>query len=393
MNPKLLNPAVQEYIGANLYSDVNRLALSGSPFSGISPKELISQIESKKKCRDKLPLWFHTPGIYYPPPVSVEQASSEAAAAYKASVARGERLADLTGGMGVDTYFLAKQFDQVLHIERSAALSAIARHNFRQLNAENIQCLAGDGLELLRQLPEQDCIYLDPSRRPGGSQRVFLPSACEPDLSTCLPELLEKSGKIILKTSPLIDLKYGIRIFPGVSAVHVVAVKNDCKEVLWEIREDTDPASPPVIKCVDLDKSGPGIYLFDLEAEARAQADTGFPEKFLYEPSNALLKAGAFNSLAQSYRLRKLHKHSHLYTNSELLRDFPGKKFEITGVLSIREFGKRYQKKAIRISTRNFPLGVPALKKKYKLKEDGPEHAFFTTLPGDKYAVILVVSC
>ena len=151
MNPAILHTDVQAFIDANLDTDISRIIFSKSPFAEVSSRELAEQIDSKRRCEKKLPLWFSTPGIYYPPKLSIEQASSETTAQFKSTLAKGNTLLDLTGGFGVDSIYFAKAGIQVLHAEINADLSDIAKSNARVLQVENIDFYRGNGLDVVQQ--------------------------------------------------------------------------------------------------------------------------------------------------------------------------------------------------------------------------------------------------
>ena len=101
MNKNIISKEIQDFINQNLKSDINKLILKGSPFEDITIQELAQQIEGKKKAFKKLPLWFKTEGIYFPPKLNLEQTSSETTAQYKAGLVSGNSLIDLTGGFGI----------------------------------------------------------------------------------------------------------------------------------------------------------------------------------------------------------------------------------------------------------------------------------------------------
>src|SRR6056297_302849 len=203
-------------------------------FEGVSQKELAEQIEAKKKCQDKLTTWFNTPNIYYPNKLNIEQTSSETTAAYKAQMVSGKSLVDLTGGFGVDSYFFSKKMESVLHCEITSELSEIACHNFKVLGQENIECYPVDGVVFLKSSTSNfDWIYIDPSRRNDKKGKVFLLEDCLPNLPENLSLLFEKTQNILVKTSPLLDIKMGIETLEFVKEVHVVAVQNEVKELLF----------------------------------------------------------------------------------------------------------------------------------------------------------------
>lgn len=356
-------------------------------------QELAEQIQGKQKCKQKLPAWYRTPGIYYPPTLALEQCSSAATGAYKASLCQGDKLADLTGGAGVDTEFFSRQFNEAFHLERSETLSRIAAHNLPLLGARNVRFGTGDGLKLLSELPPLDCIYLDPSRRTSENRKVFLPEDYEPDFIPHLPMLRARASRVLIKTSPLIDLKFGLKAFPGVQAIHVVSVRNECKELLWMFGPGQDDSVS--VTCVNLQPqetethADPPFVFRIIDEDHAGPANLSTPLKFLYEPNSSILKAGAFKTVASRFGLEKLHINSHLYTSNERVSDFPGRVFHITETLTAREFGQRFKGKHVHVSTRNFPERAPAILKKYAITEGGEDFAFFTTTAKNKRVVLL----
>ncbi|MGV3509989.1 MAG: RsmD family RNA methyltransferase, partial [Sphingobacteriaceae bacterium] len=226
MNKNIFNPRVQQFLSEHLKADVHKVALKKSPFEDVSSRELAEQLDSKQRAEKKLPLWFNTPGILFPPKLSLEQSSSELTAQYKSILVKGEKLIDLTGGFGVDAFFFSKVTKEVIHCEQNAELSQLVAHNLQLLGADNIRYINTDSIEYLRNTEERfDTIYIDPSRRIQ-TKKVFLLKDTEPDVVKNLPLLLSKASRIIIKTSPLFDIQSGLKELQHVSAIHVVSVKN-----------------------------------------------------------------------------------------------------------------------------------------------------------------------
>lgn len=383
MNKALLKPEVQEFI-FSYTEDTAKLAFSGSPFPDVSTAELLQQIESRRAIEKKLPNWFATTKILYPPKLNLEQTSSEATAAYKANLVTGKTLADITGGFGIDTFYFAETFNNVSHFEKNKALSQLATHNFEVFAKRNIQCNAEDGIQGIAD-SKFDVIYVDPSRRNESKGKVFFLNDCEPNVPAHLDYLMDRCHTLLVKTSPMLDISAGLQELKYVSEVHVVALNNEVKEVLWIVKRD---ASENVnINTVNLTLKEAELFSFSNSA----QVETVFsnPLRFLYEPNAAILKAGGFQYISEAYKLKKLHKHSHLFT-SEALRDFPGRRFSIKKVV-------HYTKKEMRgitfakanITTRNFPESVATLRKKWKIKEGGDIYLFFTTLENEDKIMLI----
>jgi hypothetical protein len=389
LNSLLLHKEVQEFIAEKSDStlDISTLILSGSPFEGISGKELAQQIQGKRKAKRKLPSWYAKNRIYYPPTLNLEQTSSEITALYKSKLVSGTALIDLTGGFGVDDYFFAKRMAMVIHCELNASLSEIATHNFKILDQKNIQTITGDGLDILKDHGTLDWIYIDPSRRHDSKGKVFFLEDCLPDVPSNLDVLFSKSKNILIKTSPLLDIQIGSNALQNIKEIHVVAVENEVKELIW-ILDKTYTRDIKIIT-TNIQKKVHQQFSFLLKDEAKQSSNLGSPMTYLYEPNAAILKSGSFQSIATAFELKKLHINSHLYTSDHKI-DFPGRRFEIIAVYP-------YQKKILskigitkaNITIRNFPESVATLRKKFKIKDGGDNYLFFTTDYDNKKKVIL----
>lgn len=375
MNLALLHNKVQNFIQSNLNTDIVTLILKGSPFEAISIQELAEQIISKKKCEKKLPTWFKTSNIYYPNKLNIEQTSSEITANYKVKLVKGQRLIDLTGGFGVDCLAFSKTIHHITHCEINTGLSEIVQHNFKQIGV-NITTFIGDGIDYItRHKQTYDCIYIDPSRRDSLKKRVFLLEDCSPNVPEYLDTLFLYSNTILIKTSPLLDINAAIKSLNFVKSIHVIAINNDVKEVLYLLEKNYSKSHD--VKTVNITKHGNQVFHFNTSHQS---ASYSLPKTYLYEPNAAILKAGAFQEVSSLLNIDKLHKHSHLYTSSNLI-DFPGRVFKITHVLPYqpKKIIQLLQIKKANIAIRNFPDTVLNIRKKTKLKEGGTTYLFFTT--------------
>ena len=384
MNKSILNKEIQDYIDVNLRSNVNKIILKSQLFEEAENREIAVQISGKLKSKFKLPSWFESKNIYYPVKISIEQTSSEQTAEYKSSLVSGNKFIDLTGGFGVDDYYFSKQFEFIIHCEINEELSQITAHNFEQLGVNNCRFFVGDGIEILKQSEEKfDCIYVDPSRRSEVKGKVFLMSDCLPDIPNNLDLLFSKANKIIMKTSPLIDLSQGLKELNSVKEIHVVAVKNEVKELLWVFEKGCQ--GEPLIKTINLDEKGNQTFGFNLIDESKVDCETSLPQKFLYEPNSTVMKSGGFNQVGIQSGVMKLHKHSHLYTCNELI-EFPGRRFEIKETVSAsgKELKSRFKGKKANVTTRNYPQKVEEIRKSLKIKDGGEVYLFFTTNKNDE---------
>ena len=398
------------FILAHDGDDLGRLALSRERFSGeVEDFDLVlNTLEARRKLRTKVPEWVALPQLRYPSKLSAEQCSSSETARYKASVAwqsvlpsaesaqnaLGEgvegvpkckntskctwRLADLTGGLGVDSWAFAQVFGEVLYNEMRPELSHAAQYNFGQLGVKNITVrsleLKPGGLADILDGFEPDIIFLDPARRASDGRKVFRLEDCQPDVLQLLPELFEACPLLLLKLSPMADITLVCKQLKSVKAVHVVAAEGECKELLLLLERDWNgPYSLTIYE-------GGAVMEIPSQAGADVECHAGDKATCLFEPGKALLKAGAFD-LPCRYGLEKLGQHTHLYAGEavpEELRPF-GKVFEIVEVAplnnrSIKEIGKRYP--SAEITARNIPITSDELRKRLGVRSGGPIHIF-----------------
>jgi len=389
LNKALLQPEVQEFLRKNLKTTPAELALRGSPFLNISAAELAQQLTGLQKTEKKLPSWFNTQNIYYPPKLNLEQTSSETTAKYKASLLKGNTLLDLTGGFGIDDYYFANKFEEVVHCELNADLSEIAAYNLRQLDSRNISFKNEDSIKFLKRSKEKiDAIYADPARRDNSGGKVFRLAYCLPNIPDNLELLFKKSDIILVKTSPLLDLQAGITELKYVTEIHIVAVNNDVKELVWLLKKKSQ--TDIKIKTRNFTKNG--LEEFDgFFHKNFTEVPYSLPKNFLFEPNAAVMKSGLFNEIALFTKTEKLHSNSHLYT-SENNVEFPGRKFKIIDVEHYKPSVLKNKFKNIKanITTRNFPETVSVLRNKFKIKDGGKNYLFFTTnVENEK----IVISC
>ncbi len=373
----VLKKEIQDFIYSNEQLDENKLILSQRELNSVPTTLIAHQITGRRKAKYKLPTWYRTPQIVYPPSLNLEQSSSEATAEYKHQflirhVSNRAKAIDLTGGFGIDTFFFSKIFDQVDYVDRNEELLAIAQHNHLQLGATNISYHARSAEEMISESTHWDFIYIDPSRRDEQAKKLVRLADTQPNVVELLTALLEKTDYILIKTSPLLDIQAALRELKFVKTVTVLSVDNECKELLFFISKNSD--SPPTIEAVNIVSASLHQYFhFKLEEEANAIVSFSDPLTFIYEPNASILKAGAFKSIAQKFSLTKLSKSTHLYTSTNLIENFPGRSFKVIKLQSNESDFATIPQRQINVTTRNYPLSPEEIKKKYKLKDGGEQ--------------------
>jgi 16S rRNA G966 N2-methylase RsmD len=380
----------QIFVQNNLAKDPTQLLLHPPEHTGIDLRMAASQVAARQKAKTKLPTWFAHPAIWFPAALSVEQASSEQAAAYKASLVAGRSLLDLTGGLGVDTAAFSEVVDTVQYVERQAALAEVAAYNLALLGHTNVVVNTAEAEDFLGKHTQTDWVYLDPHRRDTQQKKVISLAECEPNILAIQSLIFEKTSHILLKTSPLLDIQQALRQLTQVAAVHIVAVENEVKELLFHLQKKTPEV--PIIHAVHLSKNqAPRIFSFAAPEEQLAAVRLAPPQRYLYEPSAALLKAGAFKLVGARAGLAKLHPHTHLYTSEQLSENFMGRAFEILQICKLdkAQIMKHLPDKKAHITVRNFPLTVAEIRKKIGVLEGGDVYLFATT-DAKNHKIVLV---
>lgn len=387
MNPSILHKEVQKFINDNLKSDITKLILKGSPFDDISVQELANQVIAKQKSIGKLPTWFATEYIYYPPKISIEQTSSEITAKYKSSLISGDKIIDITGGFGIDCFYFSKHFKEVTHCEINEELSTIVKHNYQQLNTENITTFSRNGLDYLKNNDDVfDVIYVDPSRRNNEKGKVFLFKDCLPYVPPKIDFFFTKAKHILIKVSPILDIKNTIKDLKNVKEVHIVAINNEVKELLFLLEKDY--VKEIKIKTINFAKKH--NQEFEFIFDSIAESTYSEPLTYLYEPNAAILKSGGFHQISNQLEVFKLHQHSHLYTSNQLI-DFPGRRFKIEHVLNYdkKKLKKLLPSKKANITSRNFPKTVAQFRKETKINDGGNVFIFLTTDLNNNHKLVI----
>ena len=382
---------LKEFVLAHEADSPAELMLHRDRWPSIDMTVAVRCIQGRAKARTKLPLWYAEPGLLYPQSLSLEQCSSQATALYKQRfVHSGDRLADLTGGLGVDSWSLSQAAASVDYFERSEELCDCARHNFSALGRDNITVHCAETTPvMLSRIPSDtySLIYLDPARRGRDGGRVYSLRDCEPDITALRPELLRIAPRILLKASPMADIRVLLSELPETAEIHILSSENECKEVMvLMLRGNAVSAGNIPITAVEL-SSGEDVaeFHFTLREENEAAADLAAPSEitgYLLEPSPAILKSGAFKLPAVRFGLRKISASTHFYTAPAPVEHFPGKIRRIIEVLpfhkaTIRDFRKKYP--ACSVTARNFPMTSEELRRRLGTSESDTLRVLATT--------------
>ncbi len=374
-------PELRDFIQEHINDDTAELLLAARKYPDIDVPFVVEQIEARRRLKGKLPEWYENKDIIMGGRVPAEQCSSEQTARYKQSIVKGKSLCDMTGGMGVDFWYMSEGMERAIYTERNEELCSIAKHNFQVLQTLRpeyvIRC--GDGREL--PIPSVDIIYLDPARRAGDGSRVYAMEDCEPNIVEWQDELLKHAKMVLVKLSPMVDLTDVLRKLKGVKELHIVGVKNECKEILVKAHafDDSVCAGCVEVHCVDFLTSGKIEYVFSLLGGMEIPLIDGGVKRYLYEPDVTLMKAGAFGSLCARYPVWQLDVDTHLMTSDEWIPEFPGRVFDVEEMIPFSSKVLKRLKKEIpqaNVAVRNFVMTADELRKKTGIKDGGEVYLF-----------------
>ena len=401
----LINEKTWDFIRQHANDDVRKLALQGAKDAEVDLQMALQQIAGRQTARRKLPSWAAVEGIVYPPHLNMEQCSSEQTARYKASLTpipspKGEGsdvFVDLTGGFGVDFYWMSQRFKQRVYVEQNESLCTISSHNFEVLGHKCSVCCC-DTATYLTTMPHVDLIYMDPARRNEHGGRAYGIEDCSPNVLELLPLLMEKANRVMLKLSPMLDWRKAVEDLKYVSEVHIVSVDNECKELLLLL--DQERSADLRVVCVN-DDSCFEFFPGQGKIVPEERNDFSLGEKrpfaigetaFLYEPNASIMKAGCFEKVEQRFPVQQISQNSHLFLSSVEIEDFPGRRFQISSISSMNKQELRTALKEVEranISVRNFPLSADQLRKKLKLKDGGDVYIFATTMSDGEHRLFI----
>lgn len=361
-------------------TDFNALRLKAA---GDADKlDRILQEECRERCSSKLSDTLKNEGFRFPTLLSAEQSSSDALAeAHAGLVDEGCTVLDMTCGLGIDAFHVARKAAHVTVVDIEPTIAEAARHNADVLGLDNIEVICADSVEWLRNSDRRfDVIFIDPARRADNGGRLYALSACRPEVVAILPLLRGHASKIIIKASPMLDPAQMLSELGGDADIIVFGTSGECKELTAVI-----PGSGRITA---------GDITFTAGEEHEAIADYAVADDingYIYEPSAIVMKAAPYKLISSRYGLLKLDRNTHLYSSDRLAADFPGRIYKIDKVLKMGN-------KAVRelsgieadVAVRNFPMTADALKKKLKIKRggDGRKRLFGVTVRNERMLIL-----
>lgn len=375
------------WINDNRDNDTTKLRLKLHGADNIEAYDsAITQIECRKKCALKLADTLSAAkNFFFPSEISAEMSTSDVIARIHASlVPSGSKVVDLTSGLGIDIFTLARKASKAIAVEIDRTTCEAIRYNARALNLDNIEIINSDCEEFLRQMKngeKYDIAFIDPARRSQTGARVFALSDCKPDVTSLLPLIRKHFHTLIVKASPMLDISAFSQALPGCREILIPGTTTECKELVAVVNL-ADEDSSFTVKAVTVNrKEIISEFTFTPEQEKAAAVSYALPTagEFLYEPYPAVMKSGGMRSLASVFNLQKLHPNTHLFTSTSLCPAFPGDVFEIIEALPyaskhIKRLATRYPQ--INVSARNFKLSASELTRKLGVKTGGELRIF-----------------
>lgn len=365
-----------EFLKLHRTDDPVKLLFQQQRFPDVDLRWVAQQIEGQRQARKKWPLFSRCEKILYPPKLNREQSSSEQAALYKSQLIPSQgTLADLTGGFGVDDIFFAQRAKHVYSVERDDNLSQLVAWNAKELRLDNLTAVSDDSINWLKSQEQFSMLYLDPARRDSHNKKVVAFEDCEPNILELLSELFLHTSRLLIKASPMIEIRAAIQQLGCVEEVHIFAHKGECKEVLFLCLKDCKKALKDIlIHCVDC--KGDDLLHEEFTFQQEEDCPPAFAQqlgRYLYEPSSSMMKGGCYNLLSQKYGLESLSRNTHLYTSNQLAEHFPGRVFELLQPMKPdkKTAHELIPQKKAHVSCRNYPVSAPDLQKKLSLSEGG----------------------
>lgn len=389
-----VDDAMFSYIAENAGADTCKLLLKAEPNLSFDKSFAVLQLECRRKARGKIPRLLSHERFLFPKMVSAEQCTHEQVAQFHASQFHAhDRVLDMTMGLGVDDYYISRRVKSLTAIELDPEIAQVGQYNFSFLNP-GVQVIHADAVEWLKTCTQQfDAVFIDPARRGSQGQRLYRLDHCQPGVLELLPLLEQRSKRLFLKASPMIDVTQSmLDLGHHLTDVWAVSVKNECKELFFKL---DFTVVPQAVRLHALHFDGQWQDFVTHSGSVRpAAAQCAAPQvgDYLYEPNSSIMKLGCYDAVSAHFAVMPVAPHSHLYTSNGLIDGFPGRKFIIDEIIPFKDKEvKRWAKThgAMNIATRNFRLSAEALRKRLKVGDGGEEYLFATTLASGEQVLLL----
>lgn len=353
-----------------------------------NPQELdkILQDECRRRASVKLAATLlSAPGFRFPTALSAEQASADSVADFHASLLQGgEKVVDLTCGLGIDAFHLAGKAESVICLDMDATVAAAIEPNAANLGLSNVMALNADCREWIEQQADNsfDVAFIDPARRASDGSRLYSLTQCAPNVCELLPSIRRIARRLIIKASPMLDISHSVEELPGVTDVYAVGTRNECKEVLFDLKFNN--GDKPRIHAVTI---GQGMLTLPVEQTMPVYASELNPGDILGEPWPAVMKIQPRGAIAGE----QLHPSTLLFRNPSA--GFQGNVYQVVRVESfsssnLRKLAK--EKIEASVAARNFPLSADELRKRLKAGENSSMRLMATTLSPDKQILVFL---
>lgn len=392
---RLLTPEESRLVASLRGKDAHWVALSVKASPKVRPSVVAEQVDGWNRLAVKVPSWCEADGLCFPFPLAIQQCSSEAVARWRASLVCGDSLLDLTGGLGVDCFFMGSGLQTVTYVDADERAVSAARNNFSILGRDNTRFVCASAEDYLRDRKDAvSTIFIDPARRSSSGGRVFRIADCSPDVSRLADKMLSVADVVLIKLSPLLDVSLAVSQVPAVSDIYAIGHSGECKDLM--LRLSKAACGAPELHAVNIGKGGEvSCFSFTKEEEFEAQNETGaeiYVGMYLFEPSPVIMKMAPFRLIAKRYGLRQIAPSTHIFVSSAFVANFPGRRFVVRGVFDNTKRGLAALKKQCHeasIVVRNFPVKAEELRRKLGLKES--DHSFlFGVTDSESHKLLLL---
>ena len=296
-----------------------------------------------------------------------------ATAKIKQRLFRAPYSADLSGGLGMDSYFICERLSSKKHVvfERNLGLAQLLKHNLTaskvissEFNFDDLD----DWIKRENIHTNELEVYLDPDRR-SNDRRSFSILEGAPNLVSIQGDLLTRCAKIIAKHSPMVDLNEIESLLLNLSEIHIIQYQGECKEVL-SVQEKGYEGSVNIV-LIDAETEEE----FNGQAPSPSANVLTTPKGFIIQPSAGLNKSGFHMQFAQIHQWSKL-VFGNLYTSQSeppqsvfykifrVNKVFNSlKKAELAGPAAIESIGSK--------------ISSDELRKRFKIKEGRERKIFY----------------